>query len=230
MEQTRRLRGGFHFQDKSTPQLNLTWFTAHNTMQKYHSRLCFQATLTTAGLTVVSTDVIIHVILWKNRKAAFRRPFVSLNGWIPPHRKLSSPCMPRATCSGVLGHKAWIHYTPPMLWLQPAQGLDYPLSSPLQHQPRSEALWVPKERCSVIFPEAAVGWPFPLALQRQTQHWPFPGQQGPPLPARAHRQTWYLSWQAEPRAPAQTDPLLLHTDIPKSPPSPQEKGRHHVWF
>lgn len=122
-------------------------------MQKYCSCLCFQATLTTAGLVVVSTDVIIHVILWKNRKTGLRRPFISLNGWIPPRGRLSSPCMPRATCSGFLGHKAWMHYTPSMLWQQPTQGLDYPL----QHQPGNEALWAPKERCSGIFPEADAG-------------------------------------------------------------------------
>lgn len=111
--------GGFHFQDRPTPLLSLTWFTAHNAMQKYCSRLCFQATLTTAGFVVVSTDVIIHVILWKNRKAGncLRRQFISLNGWIPPCGRLSSPCMPRATCSGFLGHKAWMHYSPSMLWL-----------------------------------------------------------------------------------------------------------------
>lgn len=81
-------------------------------MQKHHSRLCFQATLTTAGLVVVSADVIIHVILCKNRKTALRRPLISLNGWIPPRGRLFSPCMPTATCSGLWGHKAWMHDSP----------------------------------------------------------------------------------------------------------------------
>lgn len=45
-----------------------------------------------------------------------------------PLVRLSLPCMPWATCSGFSGHKAWMHYTPSTLWLQPTQGLDYPLS------------------------------------------------------------------------------------------------------
>lgn len=81
MEQTKRCHGGFHFQDGSTSLFSLTCFIAHSAMQKSSSHLHFQAKLTTARLIVVSSDVIIHVILCKNKMAAVRRPFIWLNSW-----------------------------------------------------------------------------------------------------------------------------------------------------
>lgn len=55
-----------------TGQSHLVYSSQGNA--KMHVMVGVQAKLTTARLTVVAADVIVHVVLCKNKEAAVRRP------------------------------------------------------------------------------------------------------------------------------------------------------------
>lgn len=123
--------------------------------------------------------------------------------------------MPRATCSGFLGHKACVHHTPSTLWLQPAQGLDYPLS---QSSAAPAWEWGTLGSKGKVLCDLSRGWHraiSPHSVQSNTTL-AFPWSAGASRPSQDTQINLDLSWQAEPRAPAQTEPLLLHTETSPS--------------